>query len=139
MQKVKSWRVFDTKRNGDLLLKKIKESEGKEKWVQEEGDQENKRSNKKGNEKIGEWETWWTKTRSDAKEDGRKTCKKEKHKKSKEIHFNTEDLEKKRKDKKETKLTLKKKSRKKEDPSMKKTAWFCQIVRVKGKTFSKEK
>ena len=22
---------------------------------------------------------------------------------------------------------------------MKKTAWFCQIVRVKGKTFSKEK
>ena len=45
---------------------------------------------------------------------------------------------KKKKDKKETKLTLKK-SREKEDPSMKKTAWFCQIARVKGKTFSKEK
>ena len=46
---VKKWKVeefFDTK--GKLLFtKKIKESEGKEKWVQEEGDQENKRSNKK--------------------------------------------------------------------------------------------
>ena len=44
----------------------------------------------------------------------------------------------KKQDKKETKLTFQK-SRKKEYPSMKKNAWFCQILRVKGKTFSKEK
>ena len=51
MQKVKRWRVFDAKRKGLVVQKKNKESEGKEKWVQEEGDHENKRSNKKGNEK----------------------------------------------------------------------------------------
>ena len=76
---------------------------------------------------------WW-------KKDGRKTCNKEKHKKkSKEIHLKKYGrvLEK-MKDNKETKLTFEK-SRKKEAPSMKKTAWFCHIVRVKGKTFSKEK
>ena len=87
-------------------------------WVQEEGDQENKRSNIRGNEKRGEYETWWTKTRSDEKRDGRKTCKKEKHKKAFErdsVFFffsNTEEFLKKKKDKKETKLTLKQ-SRKK--------------------------
>ena len=68
-EKLKSF--FDTK--GNCCHKE---------WVQEEGDQENKRSNKRGNEKRGECETWWTKTRSDEKRDGRKTCKKEKHKKN---------------------------------------------------------
>ena len=38
-EKLKS---FWCRKKGNLLFKKIKESEGKEKWVQEEGDQENK-------------------------------------------------------------------------------------------------
>ena len=85
---VKMWKVeefFDTK--GKLLFtKKIKEREGKEKWVQEEGDQENKKVKQK--RKSGDYETWWTKTRSDEKRTEEKTCKKEKHtKKTKEIQF----------------------------------------------------
>ena len=81
MQKVKSWRVFDAKRNGTCCSKKVKESEGKAKWVQEEGDQENKRPNKKANEKRGECETWWTKTRSDEKRTEEKLVRKRNTKK----------------------------------------------------------
>ena len=58
---------FWYKKKGNLLFKKVKESDGKEKWVQEEGDQENKKIKRKGNEKGGECETWWTKTKSDEK------------------------------------------------------------------------
>ena len=91
----------DAKRNGTCCSKKVKESEGKAKWVQEEGDQENKRPNKKANEKRGECETWWTKTRSDEKRTEEKLVRKRNTKKSKEIHFlNTEEFLKQQKIKK---------------------------------------
>ena len=47
------------------MFKKTQESEGKEKWVQEEGDQENKRSNKKGDEKRMKEKYLWKKTKND--------------------------------------------------------------------------
>ena len=77
---------------------------------------------------------WW-------KKDGRKTGKKVKHKTKfeRDSVFQIRKSSWKRRIKRETKLTLKQSRKQKEDPSMKKTAWFCQIERVKGKTFSKEK
>ena len=83
--KSETLKSFWCKKKGDLLFKKkIKESEGKEKWVQEEGDQENKKIKRKGNEKGGECETWWTKTRSDEKRTEEKLVTKKNTKKSKE-------------------------------------------------------
>ena len=64
MWKGNIWFFFQ--QEGEIGSKKT-ESEAQEKWVKEEGDQENKRSNKNGNGKQCECETWWTKTKSDAK------------------------------------------------------------------------
>ena len=63
----KKWKIeefFWYNRKVKLLFKKVKESEGKEKWVQEEGDQENK--------KIKQKRIW--------KKDERKIFMKENHK-----------------------------------------------------------
>ena len=132
----KKWKVeesFDTKGKGNCCSKKkTEESEGKDQWVQEEGDQEKKRSNKTGNEKRGECETWWTKTRSAEKRIEEKFVKKKKKKAQKiardSVFFNTEEfLKKKRKDKKETKLTLQKNQEKRKIPQWRKLYDFVRL------------
>ena len=100
-KKVINWRTFWYSRKVKLLFKKVKESEGKEKWVQEEGDQENKRSNKKLDEKrMKETFLWKKNTKNDF---------------SKEIQFvKRQVFLVKKKVKKETKLTLKKQEKRDE-------------------------
>ena len=98
---VKKWNVeeFLIQKKGNLLFKKIKECEGKEEWVQEEGDQENKRSNKKGDEKrMKETYLWKKNTNNDFSKEIQ--CVKRKS-----FFFQ------KKKVKKDTKLTLKKQER----------------------------
>ena len=84
---VKKWNVeefFETK--GKLLFTK----KNQRMWRKRKMSSRRRRSRKwevKQKSERGEYETWWTKTRSDEKRTEEKTCKKVKHKKTKEIQF----------------------------------------------------
>ena len=139
MQKVKSWRVFDAKKKGNLLFKKSKKvkekkNEFKKKEIMKIKGQTKKRMQKEVNAKRDEQNMkWW-------KKDGRKTCNKEKHKKFERDSFFKYGrvLEKKRKDKKETKLTLQK-SREKGRSLHEENCMILSDCKGQGQNIFKEK